>query len=227
MNAPDLSKYSRHYRDQDDEQVERAIASMQSRLEDHRLRLDLDCILPWVKGPDVLDFPIGTGRLYPNLIDRFNVFGYDIAPLYIQRARTLHPSLVDNFQICPIEAPRQDRKFDTAITLRTLYNIKQPWMAFRGVSSILKSGGRWIFTYVPFSETHADMSRMVSDAGMQIIHRQFYDFHAGPKNGRLVQSMYSRYLKLIEAGLVPYFAYKTVDRLFAKHGMELIVAEKV
>lgn len=52
---PVLSRYSEHYIGiKMEDQVARAPASMQSRLEDLRLTLDLDHITPWIKGLDVL-----------------------------------------------------------------------------------------------------------------------------------------------------------------------------
>src|SRR4051812_31078306 len=93
--SPDFSKYSLHYRDMDPATADRAHASLQRRIEDYRLRLDLEKIMPFVKGPDVLDFPIGTGRFYPNLIGRFKVYGYDISGEYIRRAKAQNPQIAD------------------------------------------------------------------------------------------------------------------------------------
>jgi 2-polyprenyl-3-methyl-5-hydroxy-6-metoxy-1,4-benzoquinol methylase len=224
--APRLSRYSEHYRDLDEIQATRALESLQSRLEDFRLRLDLERILPWIKGPDVLDFPIGTGRFYPNLTERFQVHGYDIAQRYIERARMLHPEIADRFKVCTLEQPDQSEQFDTVVTLRTLNNIGDTAAAIRGVASILKSGARWIFVYPPVGVNFQSLTQMLNDHGLHVIERQRYDLHGGARSSRIGAALYGRYLRLIEAGLVPYFAYKTVDRIFAKHGTELFVAEK-
>lgn len=223
---PRLSRYSEHYRDLDEQQASRALESLQQRLEDFRLRLDLDHILPWIAGPDVLDFPIGTGRFYPNLIGRFNVHGYDIAPRYIERAKSLHPDIADRFKVCFIEKPDQDKVFDTIVTLRTLARIGEIDAAIRGVASIVKPGGRWIFNYPSYEKSFQALPQMLQDNGLRIVSRKAYDLHAGNGSHRIAQAIYTRYRKLIEAGLVPYVAFKTIDRMLAQRGTRLFVVQK-
>ena len=224
--SPRLSRYSEHYRGLDEEQASRNLESLQSRLEDFRLRLDLDRILPLIKGADVLDFPIGTGRFYPHLLDRFRVHGYDIAPRYIERARTLHPDIAERFKVCTLEQPDQGTLFDTVITLRTLNNIGDTDAAIRGVASILKPKGRWIFVYPPVGPNFQTMAQLLEGNGLRVVERRRYDVHASVRHTRIGAALYSRYLRLINAGLVPYFAFKAVDRLLARHGTELFVVEK-
>ncbi len=224
---PNLSKYSIHYRDMDPATADRALSSLQRRIEDFRLRLDLGKILPWIKGPDVLDFPIGTGRFYPHLLGRYNVFGYDIAGEYVRRARTRHPEIAAHFAECSFETIDASRSFDTIVTLRTLNNVGDTELAVRNVASILKPKGRWIFNYPVTGARYSELPALLSRHGLRVISECDYDFHAGTvHDGSLGQRIYARYLRLIEAGLVPYAVFGAVDRVFASRGTHLFVCEK-
>lgn len=224
---PRLSRYSEHYRDLDEQQASRALESLQSRLEDFRLRLDLDHILPWIKGPDVLDFPIGTGRFYPHLIGRFNVHGYDIAPRYIERAKALHPEIADRFKLSVLEAPDQGKAFDTVITLRTLARIGDIDAAIRGIASILKSGGRWIFNFPPYEKENFQLvSKSLQNSGLQIINAINYDLHSGGGSSRIGSAAYTRYRNQVENGHIPYWIFKTIDRAFSWRATRLFIVQK-
>lgn len=224
--SPRLSRYSEYYRDLDEQQASSNLESLRSRLEFFRLRLDLDHILPWIKGPDVLDFPIGTGRFYPNLIGRFNVHGYDIALRYIERARALHPEMADRFKVCTLEQPDQTRAFDTVITLRTLARVDDTGVAVRSVSSILKPGGRWIFNYPNYEKDYDALPRMFEQSQLRVLREISYDLHAGNDSNRIAAAIYTRYRSLIERHLVPYLAFKAVDNILALRGTRLFVMQK-
>lgn len=224
---PRLSRYSEYYRDLDEQQAERALVSVQSQLEYFRLQLDIEYIVPWIKGPDVLDFPIGTGRLYPNFIGRFNVHGYDIAPRYIERAKTLNPEIADRFRLCELERPNANHSFDTVITMRTLARIGDTGAAVRGVASILKPRGRWIFNYPAYEKDYGLLPSALDNCGLRVILRKPYDLHAGNGSGWVTTAIYSRYRALIEAGRISYPVFKLVDTILARRGTLLIVAEKL
>lgn len=228
MNVtPNLSKYSIHYRDMDPVTADRAHASLQRRIEDFRLTLDLEYVLPWIKGPDVLDFPIGTGRFYPHLLARYNVFGYDISGEYIRRAQAQNQRIADHFAECSFEDINRSRAFDTIVTLRTLNNVGDTELAARNAASILKAQGRWIFNYPPEGERYSDLRKILTDSGFSILLRKNYDFHYGHSNfGRIWRRLHGYLLSAIERGLVPYFVFRSLETLFGRHGTTLFVCEK-
>lgn len=222
-----LSRYSIHYRDMDPTTADRAHASLQRRIEDFRLRLDLAHFLPRIKGPDVLDFPIGTGRFYPHLFGRYNVFGYDISGEYIRRAKARNPEIAGHFTECSFEDIDRSRFFDTIVTLRTLNRVGDTELAVRNVASVLKPQGGWIFNYPLTGARYHDLPGILSRNGLRIIREKAYDFHAGTVHPESIgQKIYSRYLRLIEAGLVPYAVFRIVDSVFASRGTRFFVCEK-
>lgn len=207
--------------------ADRAHESLQRRIEDYRLRLDLEKILPWFKGPDVLDFPIGTGRFYPHLLGRYNVHGYDISGEYVRRAKAQNPQIADHFAENSFEEVDRSRSFDTIATLRTLYNVKDTDRAIRNAFAILKPGGRWIFNYPPIGDTYPKLRGMLEANGFKVLLQEPYDFHYGYSYFNPVgQKLHGYVLALIERGYVPYFAFRTLEFLFGKHGTVLFVCEK-
>lgn len=224
---PKISDYSAHFRDLSREKAAENASSMVKRIEEYRLRLDLEKILPWVKGGDVLDFPIGTGRFYPNLLGRFNVFGYDIAPLYIEAAQQAHPDIADHFATCSLEEARRDRSFDTVVTLRTLNNIENLQLAIGSIAAILKPGGRWIFNYPPEGRNFTVLKDWLQQAGLTVIHRERYDFHTGMKAmTRIELGLYGRFRNMIERGAVPYGVFRALEAAVRWRGTYLFICEK-
>lgn len=222
-----LSKYSIHYQNMDAVTADRAQTSLQRRLEDFRLRLDLENILPWIKGLDVLDFPIGTGRFYPHLGNQYEVYGYDIAKEYVRRAQKKNPDIADHFVECSFENIDRKKTFDTVVTLRTLNNLANVELAVSNVASILRPGGRWIFNYPPGGTQYHDMRSILNRRGFQIVHEKAYDCHGGgAAHGYFRTRMYERYLQLIEAGIVSYQLFRVVDSFLAQKGTRLFVCER-
>jgi len=224
---PKYSDYSIHYRDMNPEQVQRARDSLVKRIESFRLRLDLEKIVPRIRGPRVLDFPIGTGRFYPHLLGRFEVYGYDISGPYIALAKRSHLDIADRFAVCSFEEINDKGEFDTVVTLRALNNIHDLERAVRNISSIIKPGGRWIFNFPPTHERVSDLPCILAESGLLVIERMTYDLHAGNRSfGRIGAAVYARFLGLIERGLIPYAVYRIVESLFACHGTFLFICEK-
>jgi len=222
-----LSKYSEHFRNITSEDVEKNVAQISRRIEAFRLRLDLEFILPHVKGPDVLDFPIGTGRFYPNLVGKFNVHGYDICQPYVERARHLNPDIASNFQTASFESIPFERKFDTIVSLRVLNNVGDLALAISSIARILNPGGRWIFNYPPSGRHGAEMTRLMSAQGLSLVSARRYDAHTAMEGfSRPLAAFYSRFRSAIEAGLVPYPLFRLFDALYGRRGTILWVFEK-
>ena len=227
MPAP-LSKHSIGYRDMSEEEARRIVASMQQRkIEDFRLRLDVEHILPLIKGPDVLDMPLGVGRFTPFLIGRFNNYGYEISPHYIEFARKTYPQIADHFAVCSFEEINKDKLFDTVITLRILSSLKSLEIAMENVAVILKPNGRWIFNYPRERARFDELETLLLAAGMTLTHKQRYDFHASMASmNKYEQKIYDRFRAVIERGWVPYWLYRLVEFLYVGRGTYLFVAEK-
>jgi 2-polyprenyl-3-methyl-5-hydroxy-6-metoxy-1,4-benzoquinol methylase len=222
-----LSKYSEHFRDLTPEDIEKNFDQIARRIEAFRLRLDLEYILPHVKGPDVLDFPVGTGRFYPNLIRDYTVYGYDISAPYVERARRLHPEIAAHFDVASFEHIPHGRQFDTIVSLRVLNNIADLPQAAKNISAILKPGGRWIFNYPPTGRHAADMAALMAAGGMTLVDARRYDAHtAMGEFSRPLAALYTRLRGGIEGGFVPYLVFRIFDALFGRRGTILWIFEK-
>jgi 2-polyprenyl-3-methyl-5-hydroxy-6-metoxy-1,4-benzoquinol methylase len=223
-----LSEYSKRFRDIGDEQLKKNREKMANRVEDFRLRLDLEVISPLIKGPDILDFPIGTGRFFPNFIDKYNVFGYDICRPYIHSAQAMYPEIAGNFQVCSFEKITSEKKFDTVVSLRVLPNIENLELATQNVSSILKNHGRWIFTYSPRESRFSDLPAILANAELKIVKRVFYDFHSGQRGmGWIETGLYARFRRAVNSGYVPYFLFRIWEALRGRKGTCLFVVQPV
>lgn len=222
-----LSEYSAHYRDMSPDGVRRASDSMERRIEAFRHRLDVELIVPRVKGPDVLDFPIGTGRFYPELIGKFNVYGYDISGPYIKRAQEQHPGLADHFTICSFEEISRHQLFDTVITLRTLNNIHDTATAVKNVCSIMKPGARWIFNYPSQGQEFNNLHSILARNDLSVTEHLTYDFVTNIRHvSGSVYATYARFIGLVERGLVPFGIFRVVDRLLRSRGTNLFICDK-
>ena len=221
------SSYSEHFRTLDPALYEQNKQRLETNLEQLRLQLDLALIDRYVQGPMILDFPIGTGRIYPHLLERFTLYGYDICEPYIDQARSLYPHLAERFQVCSLEAPIQERAFDSILTFRVLDQVKDLEQVMRGVHDLLKPGGRWLISlHVPVEEqgafrTHAEA------ANLRVSACHAYDFHAGHRRlGPFGSRLAGYWRALIARGLVPRWLYAGVDRVFRRYGTHFLVLER-
>ncbi|MEK9968854.1 MAG: class I SAM-dependent methyltransferase [Ferrovibrio sp.] len=222
-----ISKYSEQYLNLTADQVRRNLDQIDRRVEAFRLRIDLDAISPFIKGPDVLDFPIGTGRLYPHLMKHYTVWGYDIAPAYVERARKLNPSIADHFKPGQFEDVPQDRCFDTIVSFRVMYNVADFPSAARNVASVLKPGGRWIFNYPHEGRHTAEMPQILAAAGMQIVTSKRYDGYTAIESmSRWEKAAYDRFAAAIKRGWVPFALYRLFEHIYGPRGTTLWVFEK-
>ena len=229
QNGPSYSEYTQRFLEIERPAIERNIRMLESRLESYRLALDLALIRRYAKGPDLLDFPIGTGRIYPNLLQDFTVHGFDICEPYISRARELYPEIADRFAVHGFETVDSPQRFDTVLSFRVLTNVGDKQLAIKNVFGLLKPGGRWIFTFFPGKgrTTLAEVDAWLAAAGFHRVALRFYDIEAqrgamGPLLGRLW--LYWR--SAVERGWVPFWLYRLVDRLIPGAGTYLYVVER-
>ena len=218
-----LSKYSLRYQDLSQEQFDATLVKTESGIEQFRTRLDLELIEQFIKGPDVVDFPIGPGRLYPNFLDRFNVYGYDISESFVNRAKQLYPQFADRFEVHALETFESTRQFDTVLTFRVIDHLNHPELVVSNIRRILKPGARWIVTH-----GKGDFAETIKAGGFDLIFKKRYDIH--PYHGQLgpVGSRLWKFLPgLIKRGLVPYSAYRFLDGLVPSLGAHFFVADKI
>ena len=221
------SGYSLHFKTLDPALYEQNKAGLETPLEHLRLRLDLELIARHARGPDVLDFPIGTGRIYPRLMADFRVFGYDICEPYIEQARVLHPQIAEHFQVNSFEELDRSRKFDSILSLRVLDGIKDLDAVLPNVADILKPEGRWLFTLDVPPERLPAFTETLKAAGLRMAALERYDIHATMRSmGPLAARLYGYWRALIARGLVPYPLFRAVDRTFAGRGTGFFVVER-
>lgn len=224
----DYSDYSERFLAIDRATLERNVQKLESRIEAYRLRLDLHMIRCFMHGNDLLDFPIGTGRIYPRLLGEMNVFGYDICAPYIERAQVLNPEIADHFAVCSFEDARTDRQFDTILSFRVLTNIGDRSRAIGNVFALTRPGGRWIFTFHPHdADELAALRGQLEAAGFEQIERRRYDVQAmSGGHGPFLARFWPRWRALIERGWVPFWLFRLVDAALSRGGTYLFVAER-
>ena len=91
------SEYTKHYINFNKNDLENAKKDLSSRFEKIRDIADINLIKKYIVPGSFLDFPIGTGRIFPNFIDSHQVFGADISKIYVQNAKNNFPQIKDNF----------------------------------------------------------------------------------------------------------------------------------
>lgn len=229
-DVPDelLSDYSLLFKYQNDEQYAANIKSLERKIEHYRLQLDLHLLRTHLKGPKVLDFPIGTGRLYPHLIDEYELYGFDICANYVTVAGERYPSRRDRFHVQAFETLDTGLKFDSAYTLRTLHGLKNITAAFKGVSSIIKPKGRWLFNFPVAHELTDQMPELLDTHGFSVIKRKAYDAYVSyGEMPPLINRLYgSLWMRAIDRRLVPTSLFNLVDRALAGSAMHFYVCER-
>lgn len=223
-----LSKYSLMYKHQSEELRDVNVEKLQKPIEDYRLRLDLRIMRKYLKGPRVLDFPIGTGRMYPQLMNEYEIYGFDICANYIERASSFYPAIADHFQVQAFETLDATNKFDSVYTLRTLNGIKDIPAAVESVSRIVNPGGRWLFNLPIENEVDADMPDILKRNGFKLVKRLKYDAYVNyglfhPVLNRIYGSLWMRG---VNRHLIPDWLFRLVDRALAGSAVHFYVAER-
>jgi SAM-dependent methyltransferase len=223
-----LSDYSLTFKYQTSEGLKANLRSLNRPVEDYRLALDLTLLRRHLKGPRILDFPIGTGRLYPHLIRDYEFHGFDISPQYVQRAQTAYPDLAERFQVNSFETVTTPMKFDSVYSMRVMNNLKDRTVATRNVAQLLKPGGRWLFN-MPQSRFHdSDFRCALENNGFKVIVLRKYDAYAVYGSmPRLVDYLYgSLFLRAVRKKLMPQWGYRLIDRVLSGYGSYFVVVER-
>ena len=226
---PAYSDYSRHFQELDEESMARNEQRLEGRFELFRLKLDLIMIRRFKKAGDLLDFPIGTGRIYPHFLADCRAHGYDICEPYIRRAREAHPEIAERFRVNSFERIDDAQQFDTILSFRVLDNIDDKALAIGNVFAITKPGGRWIFTYAPTEAggTQAQMETWLAAAGFSLVACPRYDVHAESRGlAAPLRRFWDYWRAAIQRGWVPFWAFRLSDALIPGAGTRLFVAER-
>lgn len=198
------------------------------RKEKFRLRLDQRMLKKHLRGPDVLDFPIGTGRLLPFTKRHFNVYGFDICAPYVDKAKQAFPEIADHFEVHVMERVTSARRFDSVYSLRVTGHIDDLSAAARSISGLLKPEGRWIFNIAPHHPGFSRLDAIFAANGLRAVAREKYDsyFNCGRLTGASAR-LFGRWMQLVELFPMPFWLYRLVDRLFlSRSHAVLVVAEK-
>lgn len=229
-NAEDLSlsKYSLLFKYQNSEQVDANVRSLARPVEAYRLALDLALLRRHLKGPRILDFPMGAGRLYPHFLDDYDVYGFDISPVYVERAQIAFPHIADRFQLNSFETVDASTKFDSVYSMRVLSRLKDRAIAARNIAALLTPGGRWLFSLPPEDFHAPDFTRALESNGFKVILLHRYDAYSVYGSlPRTLDYLYgSLILRAVGMGLMPHWGYRLIDKILSVYGTYFVVAER-
>ena len=94
-------------------------------------------------GERILDIGCGTGHLTAQIAAiGAHVTGVDRSPEMIQQARSQHPAIT--FEVMDVRELSFSQKFDAVFSNATLHWVTNPEPAVAAISSVLKSGGRFV-----------------------------------------------------------------------------------
>lgn len=222
-----LSEYSRHYRDLSEEAVEANATSLDNDFEEMRTRLDLEIIEKYATGSDYLDFPIGTGRIYPHMMNRFDVYGFDIAEKYIARAQEQFPDTAGNFHVNTLEDPSFERKFDTITCLRCLDNVEDQVLAVTNLMGLLNPGGRLIVNFDLHDTDFGPLYKAIEQTSCRIVAEINYDWLARQKNISKFRA-YARMacIRLIDRKIWIDPVWRVFDRSLPQPLFKMLIIEK-
>lgn len=224
-----LSRYSLIFKYQERERLDANLKSLAKPIEAFRLMLDLRMLRRYLKGPKVLDFPLGSGRLYPLLIDEYELYGFDISEFYVERAQIRYPHLAERFRVNSFESMEVPvMQFNSVYTMRVINQINDRRFAVRNVARLLEPGGRWLVNLARSTFRDPVFSKSLEENGFKVIALHPYDTYSsyGDMPPSINRIYGSTVLRLVSMGLMPKWGFRVADWLFARHGQYFMVAER-
>jgi ubiquinone/menaquinone biosynthesis C-methylase UbiE len=222
-----LSEYSILFKNLNENDAIKNSISMENKLEEFRLSLDLKYIKRFLHKKTLLDFPIGTGRIYQNFLDTHDVWGYDICKEYIKLAKKKNPLISSRFKVSSLENIEHKKKFDNIITLRTLNNVNDLDKVFFNIHNILNKNGRFFFNIHLSTE---QLKKKKNFNRFKIIFKKNYDYHTGTRSMKGFENrLYSFIRKHVSK--IPFFLLNLNDfiqiNILKKNGIQFYVVEKL
>ena len=209
VEMPEISDYSRRYSNLSDELFLAHIWSTSGAIERLRTRRDRELLDLYLKGPEILDFPIGSGRIYDHLVTRCNAYGYDVAEAFVEWNRRRYPGFAERFEVQSMERITNPRQFDTVVTMRVMKHLQDKALAIRNIAQIVKPGGRWIYTDGP---QPLDLDKELDAAGFRVLDNVWYDVHSEQKSLPIgLRQIWTQVPRLARRGLMPYWLFRFLD----------------
>ncbi len=221
-----LSEYSKHFENLSYKKAIQNSISMENKLEEFRLQLDLKFLRKFINKGTILDFPIGTGRIYKKFLNTHEVWGYDICKEYIKLAKQKNPEISNRFKVSYLEDIKHKKKFDNIITLRAIGNVQDLDKVFFNIHNILNKGGRYFFN-IP-RET-SELRKYKNFNKFKFIFKENYDFHT---RLRFMKGFENRLYSFIRKNIsyVPLFLLNLNEfyqiKFLKKSGTNFYVIEK-
>tara|TARA_R110002096_G_scaffold94635_6_gene212923 strand:- start:20246 stop:20944 length:699 start_codon:yes stop_codon:yes gene_type:complete len=228
-NNDQYSDYSRHFENLNEDLVLANKLKMARIFEEYLLYLDVRIIQKNLYGDKILDFPIGTGRIYKSFLSKgFNVYGYDICAPYIEAAKNENSSIADNFSVYSFENVNvEHNKFDTVVSLRVLSNIKELDMAFNNIFNLLNNKGRWIFNVPPSFMREDNFNNALNNSGFSVKSKIYYDWISSFREMTSIEKRARNLIvRLLNKKVVPLNMFKILDYLMPRKGRVMFVLEK-
>ena len=220
-----LSDYSERFHSHTQEKFEAYVAKTESGIERLRTELDIGMIERFAVGRQVLDFPIGPGRIAERLMARYEVYGFDISKLFVEHVKQRHPEIAERFEVHAFENLSTARSFDTVISMRCIRHLADESVAMKAVYGILRPGGRWLFTH---PDADGQTRGRLVEAGFELRAAQRYDVYPHRDDlGRPLRAVWRLAMALAARNLMPRWCYAILDRYSATDaGTYFFVAEK-
>lgn len=168
-----ISEYSKKFKNLSEKQYEKNIEVLSSYEEKLRTFNDIKIIKKYIKGIDILDHPVGNGRLYHLLSKDFKVWGADISSMNIKKLKKKYPQNSTKFFTSYLEKIDTKKKFDTVISFRVINRILKLESVFIQIKKILKKNGIWLINIPP--ERVKEITALCQKHNF-IIHSFKYDF---------------------------------------------------
>ncbi len=223
----DLSEYSVHFTKVGEAEYQAARDELERGYEKLRTGRDLAVLRRFLRGPRVLDFPIGTARLFPHLLGDYEIFGKDISPLYVQKAKSDFPQIADRFSVGSFEAPGEGGPFDSIYSMRVINNVKDFELAVKNIAGLLTKNGLWLVSMPPAKAEAAATRETLARQGLVIDRVVTYDWMASFKAMTYAErKLRALWVKLAARGLAPHWLHVVLDKLMPRKGTALVVARR-
>jgi len=141
VSVPSDSELAELYSDQYFQKLKYRNDDAQLREQDRRAGLLEAAALP--AGAKVLDFGCATGEFLARIKQRYEVYGSDLSPQAIERARQLHPDLRDRLSATTLADPVSADlpMMDAIVAWDVIEHLERPVEVIKALAARLRPGG--------------------------------------------------------------------------------------